>query len=262
MQELLQGYLGELDWTNGATKDDLISHLAGRDEALRTMVNQYVAEGTYQNLDDLMNVLPAQAWQSVQGDTWRGPESQFVEDMPSHFTEGPVGQDEGDVYHAGGPTPSTPGFGRSKVMAGADGDTPAEAGNGASPGATAVNAPWDGSPVSRSTVEAARDRITTFETRRLIPVVLSAVMEGLGQAYNRQPAKATAMVVAGLSLSTASGLNTWLARRVFGARDMTIGSERIRPLLLAAWAGTYAFSLWDAYAGASGTSAETGDPNA
>ena len=97
MRELMQGYFGELDWSGGATKDALVAHLAGRDEALRTMVNEYVAEGTYQNLDDVMNVLPEQAWQSVQGDTWRGPESQYVEDVPSHFAEGPVGQDEGNV---------------------------------------------------------------------------------------------------------------------------------------------------------------------
>jgi hypothetical protein len=97
MRELLQGYLGELDWSRGATKDALVAHLAGRDEALRTMVNEYVAEGTYQDLDDVMNVLPEQAWQSVQGDTWRGPESQYVEDVPSHFAEGPVGQEEGNI---------------------------------------------------------------------------------------------------------------------------------------------------------------------
>jgi hypothetical protein len=97
MRELLQGYFGELDWSEGTTKDALVAHLAGRDEALRTMVNQYVAEGTYQNLDEVMNVLPEQAWQSVQGDTWQGPESQYVEDVPSHFAEGPVGQAERDV---------------------------------------------------------------------------------------------------------------------------------------------------------------------
>ena len=97
MRELLQGYFSELDWTEGTTKDALVAHLAGRDEALRTMVNQYVAEGTYQNLEQVLNVLPAQAWQSVQGDTWQGPESQYEEDVPSHFAEGLVGQDEGHV---------------------------------------------------------------------------------------------------------------------------------------------------------------------
>ena len=84
-------------------------------------------------------------------------------------------------------------------------------------------------------------------------------MEGLGQAYNRQPVKAAGLVVARLGLSTASGLNTWLMRRVFQAEGVTIGTERIRPWLLAAWAVTYAFNLWDAWAGASQPDAERGD---
>ena len=113
MRELLQGYLSELDWSGGATKDDLMAHLAGRDEALRTMVNQYVAEGDYQNVDEVLNVIPAQAWQDVQGDEWRGAQSQYAGDVPSYFQEGPVGEDASDVYRAGDPPPATPGFGQS-----------------------------------------------------------------------------------------------------------------------------------------------------
>jgi hypothetical protein len=92
--------------------------------------------------------------------------------------------------------------------------------------------------------------------QRMVPVALSALLEGVGQAYNRQPAKAAVLVVAGLGLSTASGLNTWLARRVFRARDVTIGTDRVRPWLLGAWAATYAFGLWDAWAGAAGRSGD------
>ena len=124
MRELLQGYLGELDWSGGATKDDVMGHFAGRDDALRTMVNEYVPEGTYRDLDELLNVIPVQAWQDVQGDTWRGSESQYVEDVPSHFQDGPVGHDNSDVYRAGDPAPQTPGFGRS---AGASGGTTGDA---------------------------------------------------------------------------------------------------------------------------------------
>ena len=69
------------------------------------------------------------------------------------------------------------------------------------------------------------------------------------------------MVVAGLGLSTASGLNTWLMRRVLRAKSVTIGTERNRPWLLAAWAITYAFSRWDAWAGAPKPEAERGGPN-
>src|SRR5918997_268114 len=115
--------------------------------------------------------------------------------------------------------------------------------------------------VGSATGEAIRDRPAAPVPQHLVPVALSALLEGLGQAYNRQPVKAAVLVVAGLGLSTASGLNTWLIRRVFGARGVTIGTERIRPWLLAAWAATYAFGLWDAWTGASKAEAERGGLN-
>jgi hypothetical protein len=113
-------------------------------------------------------------------------------------------------------------------------------------------------PVGSNT-EATRDQSAAFPWQHLVPVALSALLEGLGQAYNRQPVKAAGMVVAGLGLSTASGLNTWLIRRMFGAKDVTIGSERIRPWLLAGWAATYAFGLWDAWVGAVKPQAKGGE---
>src|SRR5918998_2044825 len=112
--------------------------------------------------------------------------------------------------------------------------------------------------VGSATGEAIRDRPAAPVPQRLVPVALSALLEGLGQAYNRQPVKAVGFAVAGLGLSTASGLNTWLIRRVFGAKGVTIGSERIRPWLLAGWAVTYAFGLWDAWVGAVKSEAKGG----
>jgi hypothetical protein len=106
--------------------------------------------------------------------------------------------------------------------------------------------------------EASRDQPALPIPQRLVPVALSALLEGLGQAYNRQPVKAAGLAVAGLGLSTASGLNTWLIRKVPGAKHVTIGTERIRPWLLAAWAATYTLSLWDAWTGASKPEAERG----
>lgn len=43
MRELLQGYLCELDWSGGATKDTIMKILVERDDALTTMVNEYVS---------------------------------------------------------------------------------------------------------------------------------------------------------------------------------------------------------------------------
>jgi hypothetical protein len=115
--------------------------------------------------------------------------------------------------------------------------------------------------VGSATGEAIRDRPAAPVPQRLVPVALSALLEGLGQAYNRQPVKAAVLVVTGLGLSTASGLNTWLIRRVFGARGVTIGTERIRPWLLVGWAATYAFGLWDAWVGSVEPEAKEGDPS-
>lgn len=90
MHELLRGYLDEIDWSGGVTKDAVVRHLAGRDEALRTMVNEYVPEGTYGAAEDMATLIPKQAWEDVQGDTWRGAESLDPEDVPSQFKEGPA----------------------------------------------------------------------------------------------------------------------------------------------------------------------------
>lgn len=92
MRELLRGYLSEMDWSGGATKAAVNAHLVERDRALATMVNEYVAEGSYRDADHLLTVIPEEAWQSVQGDNWQGSETQFVEDVPSHFQDGPAGR--------------------------------------------------------------------------------------------------------------------------------------------------------------------------
>ena len=86
--------------------------------------------------------------------------------------------------------------------------------------------------------------------RRSAPVAvgLSALAEGLGQAYNGQPAKAAGLLAAGLGLSTASGLNTWLVRNVFRLKGTRIGPDRVNPALLALWAAGYVLNLADAWA--------------
>jgi hypothetical protein len=118
MRELFQGYLRELSWPPGVTKDDLVAHLAGRDEALRTMVDLYVAEGTYYSAHEVISVIPVQAWQDVQGDDWRGAEIDDVADVASGLRAGPAGQDDRDTYRTASPPPPTPGFGHSGGAAG------------------------------------------------------------------------------------------------------------------------------------------------
>lgn len=59
-----------------------------------------------------------------------------------------------------------------------------------------------------------------------VAVALSTLLEGFGQAYNRQPVKAVVFLVTGLTLSTASGLNTWVVRTLLGLTETRIGPDR------------------------------------
>ena len=126
MRELLNGYLTELNWSSGFSKDDVLEHLAGRDESLRTMVNEYIPEGTYQDIDAFMGLIPSEAWQSVQGDQWRGAESQYVEDVDSNFRNGQVGQEGSDSASSSGTTSSASGTSDGKIDVGEPGSNAGE----------------------------------------------------------------------------------------------------------------------------------------
>ncbi|MDP9470608.1 MAG: hypothetical protein M3Q71_08065 [Chloroflexota bacterium] len=117
MRALLEGRLRDADWGPGVDKDQLMAMFED-DEALQTLIGQYVAQGRYASPEEVLNVIPQQGWQDTQGDTWRGGEIHDFADMPTHFREGPVGQDESDVYQQGEPPPATPGFGQSAGAAG------------------------------------------------------------------------------------------------------------------------------------------------
>jgi hypothetical protein len=127
MRELLQGYLEELDWSGGVSKAALVAKLDGRDDALRTLVGEYVPEQTYRSPAEVMNLIPTQAWEDVQGDAYRGADTFDVPATPSHFQEGAVGQDASDVHHQEEASPQTPGVGQS---VGAQGGAPGAAASG------------------------------------------------------------------------------------------------------------------------------------
>ncbi|HYO30212.1 MAG TPA: hypothetical protein VER37_06475 [Thermomicrobiales bacterium] len=154
MQELLQGYLSELDWAGGGvTKDDILRQLSGRDDTLRTMVNEYVAEGTYPDIAAVMSVLPAQAWQDAQGDAWRGAGGLLAEDIVTHYQESPAGQDAPGAYRSGDQAPPTPGFGTTQPEGGANGGASvtgaAGSGNAAgSPAAPMASSQAAGAPMA------------------------------------------------------------------------------------------------------------------
>ena len=115
MRELLDGYLRDVDWGRGLTKAELVG-LVQDDQALHNLLGQYLADQTFHSQAEALQLIPAQAWQDAQGDAWRGGEVHDMAGLPSHFLEGPVGQDQSDVHRAADLTPPpTPGFGQSTV---------------------------------------------------------------------------------------------------------------------------------------------------
>ncbi|HEX5498131.1 MAG TPA: hypothetical protein VFX03_02850, partial [Thermomicrobiales bacterium] len=107
MRQLLHGYLRQMPWKTGVTKDDLLARIGERDDTLRTMVDHYLADGTYYAAYEVMDLLPAQAWQDAQGDVWRGGELPNPEGVSSNFLSGPVGS-SGANRAAGAAAHATP----------------------------------------------------------------------------------------------------------------------------------------------------------
>ena len=242
MRELLRGYLDGLDWSRGVAKTDLLARL-GDDEALRNVVGQYASEGIYFSPDDLLTVIPEQAWQAAQGDAWRGGSPPDDAAERSRFLASPAASEPRQPPEATGPD-----------AAGALRRTAAEPAQTGDRVVSITSKPDDGSLAASAAPAGNR--------RRAASVGLSAVLEGLGQAYNRQPRKALGFAAVGLTLSTLSGLNTWIVRHVFRARGARIGPTRIRPALLGLWAATYSLNLWDAWRNARPADARRADPAA
>ena len=88
MQKRLHQYLGDLGSKGQVTKEVSLGAPAGNDDALRTMISDYIPEGTYPDLCHAITLIPGEAWQAVQGDVWRGEASS--EDAHSGFGENPV----------------------------------------------------------------------------------------------------------------------------------------------------------------------------
>ena len=297
----MAAWLRTIGWERGVTKADLLARLVDEDGP-RQVVDLYLPEGTYFSPEDVLNVLPAQAWQDAQGMIWRGGEPPVVASVQTGFADSPVAEIEAAAEQRKG----SPADGTAEAGAAGDGQAgAAEAGAGAlaqvrQVAQVATQAAGQGAQVVgqaaakvaeqtreragaavqgvsgigelpdrlRQTAAQARDQVLSVRTsgaetpaplpgvpagsaseatRPAVAVALSALVEGLGQAYNRQPGKAAVLAVIGLALSTLSGLNTWLARRALRDPDVRICPERVQPALLGLWGITYAVNLWDAW---------------
>lgn len=76
----------------------------------------------------------------------------------------------------------------------------------------------------------------SYHRSAIPPVFMSALIVGFGQAFSWQPVKVALFMATGMTLSTAGGLNPWIARNVFGAKQTRFRPSKIRKPLLAIWA--------------------------
>jgi len=238
MRQLLVEYLTELDWAGGVDKNALVDAVKD-DEALRNVIGQYVAKGTYANADAVFAVIPGRAWQDAQGDRWQGGTSTDMAGMESGFTASAASQasllngNAHGIAALGERARQVASQGKDQVLS-----VTSKAAESTKPWLDRVAKPGQGQRAS----DQKRDPI--------VAVALSAITGGLGQFYNRQPAKGAAFVVTGSALSIFSGLDTWLLRQVRPKTKARIGPERINKPLLGLWAGTFLYNLWDAWSSA------------
>lgn len=270
MRGWLDDHLGQLDWNNGVTKTDLVLSVED-DEALRNIIGQYVAEGHYQTKEDVLTVIPEQAWQAAQGDTWRGGETYDIDEMNSGFMESSVVQDPPDAASGSEQSASaaaersrTEGA-RQRIASTASGATAAarsrsddarhRIGSTASGATASARSRFDQAPdlAHRATDQArslaANPRGTLDSlSPQMIAVGLSALNEGLGQAYNGQYTKAGRFAVIGTLLSSLTGIHTWTLRDILGL-NVRFG-RKPRPFFILLWLASYGYNLWDAWTNA------------
>lgn len=286
MRTELNERLEALDWSRGVTKTALIAQLADN-ETLTRIIGQYLSDGTYFSARDVLSIVPEQAWQDAQGGVWRGGDLPDAAAAQTTFTESPVAARERAASDAAGPEASPTGMVTGGPVANVRQVVSQAAQAVAQPAGQAVQtvtqtaakvaeragaAAHNAAGLTvvpdrvRQTATSARDQVLSVRTRSVEGAtpdlsattsaarptgwsVLPVRVEGLGQAFDRRPFKVAIFAGLGLGLSVASGLDTWLARRVFRMEHATIGPGRVRPFLLGLWAATLIANVWDTWAG-------------
>ena len=93
MRSRLVGLLQDASWADGVSKQDIVNMMQ-RDDALHTLIEEYLPEERFTDLESVLTRIPVQAWQDVQGDEWRGAESEEAGASASHFRDSAAARDE------------------------------------------------------------------------------------------------------------------------------------------------------------------------
>jgi len=93
MRSRFEGLLQDANWGDGVSKQDIVG-MVQRDDALHTLIEQYLPDERFTSMDAVLTRIPVQAWQDTQGDDWRGAESEEASASASHFSESATARDE------------------------------------------------------------------------------------------------------------------------------------------------------------------------
>ena len=92
MRSRLAGMLQDANWGDGVSKQDIVG-MVQRDDALHTLIEQYLPDERFTSMDAVLTRIPVQAWQDTQGDDWRGAESEESGASASHFGDSATAHD-------------------------------------------------------------------------------------------------------------------------------------------------------------------------
>lgn len=252
----LQAALAGLDWAGGVDKAALMAAVA-HDDGLRSAIGQYLSEGHYDSPEAVATLIPEQAWQDAQGDTWHGG---LPPDSPAAnggFAASPVAQDSSaretaaprEQTHGpppapnGDPIPSAPAA--AEVSRGEAARQPIVSSSGVGQAAAAAKAAARPGDAAR---QAAGSATGAFGAATAAAQRAGSTATG---AASRLPKKAASLVaglvlVVGL-LGALRGLTDRRPRRRADRAAAAIASDRVRAPVLGLLAATVAGNLVASY---------------
>ena len=269
----LEAGLGGLDWRRGLTGADVAARLPSGDP-LAGLLRQHLPDGPYFSPQDLLHALPPPARDEARALPWRGGAT-----AGSALAAEPTVPGAGSPLAAGGPDPGAVGTtdalrldpaapplawaaeAEERANAGAESGTTRMSSLPERVRQTATQA-WDQvlgirmRPANAPTVDA-NDRTTD---RWRAPAFLSAAVDRLDRAVGDRSGKAGSFATLGLTLALILGLDSLRGQRAPGANGAAGSVDRLRGLLLVAWAVAFAVNAWDLRqtTAASGTDAAGG----
>jgi hypothetical protein len=244
----LRAALAGLSWVGGVDKAALMAAV-DHDDGLRSAIGQYVSEGRYDSPEAVTTLIPEQAWQDAQGDTWHGGPPPDSPAASGGLATSPAAQDASVRETAPSPAephghPSVPSGDQIPSAPAADvprGEaarqpTAAPAGGGRADAATVAATRQATSAATGATGAASRlpKKVASLVAGLVLAVGLLGVLRGLTERRprSRQERAAAALAsdrvripVLGLLAAAVAG-NLVAGYRIARRRSATEGADR------------------------------------